>query len=369
MRKRVVIAMSGGIDSSVAAYLMKQKGYDCIGMYLHFWSDPKISEDEEDGQFPQNKCCSEDSLERARRIAHMLSMPFYVKDVQDIFKEKIVDDFLEKHKKALTPNPCVECNRNVKFGILLQSALSLGADYLATGHYARIRKRKEKYSLLMALDKEKDQSYFLYTLSQNKLKHVLFPIGQYNKKKVRQIAKISNLEPVIDQRESQGICFFPDKKHTDFLKRHLEKDEYSKGPIKTLDGEIIGSHQGLPFYTIGQRKGLRIGGEMSPYYVIALSKEDNAIIVGKEEDLKKEKLKAIHLHFINPPDGNEVKVYARIRHRFEPKKGLLKLNGEIGELIFEEPQRAITKGQSVVFYLPDKKDKKPEAVLGGGIIA
>ena len=274
--------------------------------------------------------------------------------------------------KCLTPNPCIECNRNIKFGELLQKMRELGADYLATGHYARkaVRKKsgKEIYILKMAKDKVKDQSYFLYTLSQEKLRHILFPIGGYTKEEVRKMADKFGLSDLKNKKESQGACFFPEKTHEKFLKRYLSERELKPGPIKTTKGEMIGEHEGLALYTIGQRKGIKIGGEHDPWYVVDLDRKHNSLIVGKNKEVFDEKLNVTNLAFTNgkiPPRTSKIK--ARIRHRFPVEDAVLNLdttskNVLSGELKFIKPQRAITPGQSIVFY-------KGEEVVGGGVIS
>ncbi|MBU1445923.1 tRNA 2-thiouridine(34) synthase MnmA, partial [Patescibacteria group bacterium] len=220
---KVLVAMSGGVDSSVVAALLKKDGYECIGVYMNFWTDPTAFEANQLAQFPQNKCCSLESANMARRIAGELDMPFYILNASEKFKKKVVDDFVDTYAVCQTPNPCVQCNKHIKFGFLLDRMKQLGADFVATGHFARVKKKKKKgknvWELYMGKDEVKDQSYFLYTLTQEKLKHVLFPVGAMTKKKVKKLAEKFGFHEVAKKRESQGICFFPDKKHSDFLKR------------------------------------------------------------------------------------------------------------------------------------------------------
>lgn len=360
--KKVLVAMSGGVDSSVAATILKNKGYDLVGIYLNFWSDPTVFEDDELVKFPQNKCCSIESLNNARKIATKLDIPFYVLNVKDRFKKQIVDYFIDTYKMCRTPNPCVECNRNIKFGFLLERMKQLKCDYIATGHFAQIKKKGDLYRLYMGKDSIKDQSYFLYTLTQDKLKHILFPVGGFSKSKVKKLAKKFGYKKTAEKKESQGVCFFPDKKYQDFLKRHFDKTVLKPGPIKTTKGEKIGEHKGLQMFTVGQRKGIEIGGEEKPWYVVRLDYKSNALIVGKNSELFKNQFTVSDLSFTEGKlkDG-EYTIQARIRYRFPPQKAILKIKGKKAEIIFNEPQRAITPGQSVVFY-------SRKRVVGGGII-
>lgn len=378
-RKKVLVGMSGGVDSSVTACLLKEQGYDVIGIHMKFWVDPAVFSEDENRKFPQNKCCTLEGLTRTRQLAAKIGIPFYVLNFEDAFKTQVVDFFVEEYGKGQTPNPCVECNRTVKFGLFLRKMEELGADYVATGHYVRkvtVREGDaERYELWTAKDKMKDQSYFLYVLTQEKLKHILFPLGDFTKTEVRAMAKKYGIPEVNEQKESQNLCFFPESNHGPFLRRYLEKQHFEPGPIITTEGKIIGSHKGLPLYTIGQRKGLEIGGiknmpnqEGNPWYVVKLDKERNAVVVGKADDLLVKECKAHSLNFIDgkiPPA--EQRFHARIRYRsllqpvtarqVQTAQGLeTKLT-----LDFDLPQRAVTPGQSVVFY-------EGEKLSGGGII-
>lgn len=390
-KKKVLVGMSGGVDSSVTACLLKEQGYDVIGIHLKFWVDPYVP-DEDGKKFPQNKCCTLEGLTRTRQLAAKIGIPFYVLNVEEPFKKEVVDYFVEEHAKGETPNPCIECNRNVKFGLFLQKMKELGADYVATGHYIRkvaIKKNgRETYQLHIAKDKIKDQSYFLYVLTQEKLKHILFPLGDFTKTEVRAMAKKYGIPEVNNQRESQNLCFFPEPGHGPFLKRYLSRQNFEPGDIITTQGRIIGTHKGLPLYTIGQRKGLEIGGiknmpnqEGNPWYVVRLDKSRNAVIVGKSDELFTKNCLAHTLNFIDGKIPNqENRFHARIRYRslLQPVtvRPVTDANGaqcgsgsrqSIGSpltkvvLDFDFPQRAITPGQSVVFYDGEK-------VAGGGII-
>lgn len=385
-KKKVLVGMSGGVDSSVTACLLKEQGYDVIGIHMKFWTDPTVFDGEESQKFPQNKCCTLEGLTRTRQLAGKIGIPFYVLNFEDAFKTEVVDFFIEGYGKGETPNPCVECNRNVKFGIFLQKMRELGADYVATGHYARKITVKEgngeRYELWTAKDKTKDQSYFLYVLTQEKLKHILFPLGDYTKTEVRAMARKYGIPEVNDQKESQNLCFFPEGNHGPFLKRYLKSKKFEPGPIVTTEGQTIGTHKGLPMYTVGQRKGLEIGGikgmpnqEGNPWYVVKLDAGNNALIVGRAENLLVSECKAHSLNFIDgkKPEG-KLRYHARIRYRslLQPVTvHPLPLSGEDPadpeektpklSLRFDLSLRAVTPGQSVVFYDGEK-------VAGGGII-
>ncbi len=383
-KKKVLVGMSGGVDSSVTACLLKEQGYDVTGIHLKFWTDPTVFSEEESMKFPQNKCCTLEGLTKTRQLAAKIGIPFYVLNFEDSFKENVVDFFVEEYGKGLTPNPCVECNRNVKFGFFLQKMKELGADYVATGHYARKVTVKnsdgigsgERYELWTAKDKMKDQSYFLYVLTQEKLKHILFPLGDLTKTEVRALAKKFGIPEVNEQKESQNLCFFPEGNHGPFLMRYLKNKQFEQGPIITTEGRIIGEHKGLPLYTVGQRKGLEIGGikdmpdqEGNPWYVVKLDKSKNAVIVGRAKDLLVKGCKARGLTFIDGKNpGEERRYHARIRYRSLLQPVTVRpvsVEGSGAEsklsLDFDLPQRAVTSGQSVVFY-------EGEKVAGGGII-
>ena len=380
MKKKVLVGMSGGVDSSVTACLLKEQGYDVIGIHLKFWVDPSEFTEEEALKFPQNKCCTLEGLTKTRQLAAKIGIPFYVLNFEEAFKTNVVDFFVEEYGRGLTPNPCIECNRNVKFGLFLQKMKELGADYVATGHYARRVSIKlpdgtENYELHTAKDKTKDQSYFLYVLTQEKLKHILFPLGDYTKKEVRELAKKFGIPEVNEQKESQNLCFFPEGNHGPFLKRYLQNKTFEPGPIITTSGREIGQHKGLPLYTVGQRKGLEIGGlknmpdqEGNPWYVVKLDTTRNAVIVGRADELLEKSCNVRDLNFIDgaAPQGAR-RFHARIRYRslLQPvtvqsaptnsnKNQKLKIE-------FETPVRGIAPGQSVVFYDGEK-------IVGGGVI-
>jgi len=484
---KVAIGLSGGVDSSVAAKILKDEGHDVIGLFLKLWSDPlcKIK--------GENRCCDQDALEDARRVAQKSDIPFYVINARDEFKKEIVDNFLEEYKNLRTPNPCVICNEKVKFDLMLNKALALGCEKLATGHYARIENarisknqfpitneisnsniqknkqynNKTIYQLFTGIDSSKDQSYMLYRLNQKQLSYVMLPLGEMTKKEVRAKAVEWDM-PVKEKPESQEICFFGDRDYRDFLKRYLSKDFFKPGDIVTSDGNVVGEHEGLVNYTIGQRRGIsqeipnkkdvttrtghgtninsnvistevekslrnknvqrpiclpvgKVSNEMSkskknchselvsesqrsrnkfgmtfekePLYVVGFNAKKNQLIVGDDEEIYKSEMTVGNLNWINKPknpstlEPKHLKIKIRYRHEavaceieynnLSSRKDKPKVSLRGGEnteknnitiqqydsirVIFDKPQRAITPGQSAVFYLGDE-------VLGGGII-
>lgn len=356
-KPRVIVAMSGGVDSAVAAALLEKQGYDVIGVFMKFWAD----QNNEDGKKVINKCCSLEAAEDARKVAEKLGFPFYVLNFKTTFKEVVVDDFLKQFEKGYTPNPCIRCNKFVKFGALLTKAKEFGAQFLATGHYAQITEEKGQFKLLRGKDKLKDQSYFLYNLGQKQLKHLLFPVGGYTKEEVRKLAKKFGLH-VYKKLESQEICFVPFKKHNLFLKKYLK---LKKGLIKTVDGKIVGEHEGLPLYTLGQRKGIRIGG-IGPFYVVAMDHKNNTLIVSNKKDDPCLFSNQLIVQKVNWLAGTApelpFKCDCSIRYHHSAEAIILKKVKKDNYLIkFSQPQRAITPGQSAVFY-------KGNELIGGGVI-
>ncbi len=364
-KKRVIVGMSAGVDSSVAAAVLKKQGYEVIGVFMHFWKEP--------GQdaLRENKCCSVESQQDARKVAQILDIPLYTANVAKEFKKEVVDYFLSETKAGRTPNPCVVCNERIKFNFLLKKMLEMDADYVATGHYAEIKKIGGKYHLYTSYDGEKDQTYFLYSLSQEQLARTLFPIGKYKKPEIRKIAEGFKL-PVFDKDDSQGLCFTPEKTPTEFIKRHLD---LSLGDIVLESGKKIGTHEGLEIYTIGQRKGINIGGS-GPYYVVSRDFRSNRLVVTNDENDEK-----IHKRSMLVAAGNwlvaepefpaEINVKIRYRHplvrstisRVEAGRKNPAQGGKAAYMVqFKEPQKAVTPGQSAVFYSDDNE------VLGGGVI-
>jgi len=303
-----------------------------------------------------NRGCSPEAEVRARRVARILKIPFYVFNFEKEFKKRIVNYFLNEYKKGVTPNPCIVCNKEIKFGLLLNKALALDTDFVATGHYARIKKSKNGFHLLRGKDKIKDQSYFLWKLNQNQLKRILFPIGNYTRDEVKILARKFKL-PVLSVPKSTEICFITTTIN-DFLRKNLNE---KPGKIIDTNGKIVGKHQGLYFYTIGQRKGIGLPG--GPYYVFEKDSKKNLLIVTKKEkDLRKKELIAKDVNWISGKVPQlPLKVRVKIRYRQKLAPAALTKNQKIYTLLFEKPQRAITPGQSVVFY-------KGDELLGGGII-
>ncbi len=345
-KEKVMVAMSGGVDSSVAAALLKKKNYDVVGVFMRFWSD-------ENHGVPINRCCSFEAYSDARRVAQKIGIPIYTLNMKVPFKKLVVDYFLKEYQAGRTPNPCVECNRFIKFGELFKKARAMGAEYIATGHYARVHNGK----LFKGKDPEKDQSYFLYTLNKEKLAHVLFPVGDYVKTRVRAMAKKMGL-PVHAKKDSQEVCFVGASLKS-FLKKYLKIKE---GKIVELESKkVLGRHEGFPFYTIGQRRGLELGG--GPWYVTAIDKKNNKIFVSRDEKkLLSKELVAEKVNWISgaaPKLPLRAKVKIRYKHKGTPAV-IRKIQNNY-KIIFSKPQRAVTAGQSAVFYRGDE-------VLGGGII-
>ena len=355
-RKRVVVAMSGGVDSSVAAALLVQEGYEVIGMMMRLWSEPSAN-----GIAPTNRCCTPDQMADARRVANHLDIPFFVVDVQDHFRESIVQFFIDEHLAGRTPNPCIECNRKIRFTFLLEHALALDADFLATGHYAQMRPVQGQYQLLKGVDSNKDQSYVLHMLNQNKLAHVLLPIGKFNKNEVRELARQFNLT-VASKQDSQDLCFLADGDYRRFLVEYGDQAMVS-GPIITEDGQEIGQHAGLPFYTIGQRKRLGISSPI-PLHVLQKDIKRNALVVGPRDNLGQQTLMVRDLNWIagKPPAPSD-SIQIKIRYKAHPAAGNVSdLGSGYAQVKFEEPIFGITPGQGAVFYNND-------ICLGGGLIA
>ena len=355
MKKKVLLGMSGGVDSSVAAILLKQQGYEVIGCTMRLW-EPRDNQEE-------SSCCGNDAIYDAKRVCDKLEIPHYTINCKQEFKEKVVDYFVTEYHKARTPNPCVECNRYLKFGAFYKKAKELQCDYIATGHYAAIEFSKQygQYVLKKSKEEKKDQTYFLYTISQDMLEHIIFPLQTCSQKEeIRKIAKENNLE-VANKKDSQEICFIPNDNYQEFLKQYGGNQD-KIGNIILKNGEILGQHQGLTKYTIGQRKGLGISYK-KPLYVLALKQETNEVIVGEEKELYHKQLYVEDVNWMVPSNQKEpIKAKAKIRYRAKEADCTVSFEKDKTKVVFEEEQRAITPGQSIVFY------DKDGLVLGGGKI-
>jgi tRNA-specific 2-thiouridylase len=358
MADHVVVAMSGGVDSSAAAALLVEQGYAVIGVMLRLWAEPPLPGAEADAS---NRCCSLESLAGAQAVADRLDIPFYVINAEEPFRRGVVDFFIREYAAGRTPNPCLTCNRKIRFGYLLEYARSLGARYLATGHYARIRAGADgKLELWRGVDPLKDQSYVLSVLGQNDLRQVLFPMGEYTKAQVRALAAGRGL-PTASRPESQDLCFVADGDYRRFLTRWAPAS-VRPGPILDRQGRRLGTHRGLPFYTVGQRGGLGIAAPR-PLYVLELQVESNTLFVGAAEDLGQRWLRAAGVNWIaGDPPASSSSVRVQIRYRAEPvpARTVSRPDGSV-EVYLAESLRGVTPGQAAVFY-------RDEACLGGGTI-
>jgi len=352
-KKRVIIGMSGGVDSSVSALLLKDQGYDVIGIYMKNWGE--IDE--------YGKCTSEEDFEYVAKVCEQIGIPYYSVNFEKEYYDKVFAYFLEEYKRGRTPNPDVMCNREIKFGEFLQKAIELEADYIATGHYAQVKQIDGKYQLLRGVDSNKDQSYFLNTLTQYQLSKAMFPIGHLPKKEVRRIAEEAGLATA-KKKDSTGICFIGERDFKDFLGKFLPAQP---GEIRDLDGNLKGHHTGLMYYTLGQRKGLGIGGSGTgePWFVAEKDLENNILYVvqGDHPALYSKGLFATEVHWISEEaPANTFTCTAKFRYRQPDQKVTVHIKeNNTCEVIFDKPQKAVTPGQSVVFY-------QDEVCLGGGTI-
>ena len=346
--------MSGGIDSSVAAYLLSQAGETCVGATMRLYQNDDIG-------VREKACCSLDDVEDARSVAAQLHIPYYVFDFSGAFRENVMDRFVSAYENGMTPNPCIDCNRYLKFDALYERAMQMGCQKVATGHYVRVAEETGRYILKKALDENKDQSYVLYSLTQEQLAHTVFPLGEKTKPEVRQIAAEQGFFNA-EKPESQDICFVPDGDYARFIESYAGK-RFPEGDFLSMDGKVLGRHKGIIHYTIGQRRGLGIADE-APLYVVKIDARANTVTLGRNEDLFTRELTAHGVNLVAVPEiRGEVRCKAKIRYRHReqpctvtmPEKDTLRV-------VFDEPQRAITAGQSVVLYDGD-------TVLGGGVIA
>ena len=350
MKKTVVVAMSGGVDSSVAAALLKKQGYQVIGLTMCF------NLAEKDGAKPS--CCGFVGIEDARGVCHKLGIRHYVINLNKDFYREVIQNFYQEYLSGRTPNPCVRCNQFIKFGILFKKAINLGAQFLATGHYAKIVKSRQGYLLKKAKDLKKDQSYFLYRLTKEQLKHIIFPLGNFTKPKIREMAADFGLS-VAQKQDSQEICFLPDGKYRDLIKTK-GLNSVKPGNLVDKDGNILGVHQGISLYTIGQRHGLGVTGKY-PLYVTKIDVKNNKITVGPHQDTLKRYFLIKDKHFIAKSFKKKIEIKVRIRYNHKEMPAVIHPIKSRLKVIFKKPQFAITPGQSAVFY-----DKN--IVLGGGII-
>lgn len=356
-KKKVMIGMSGGVDSSVAAALLLEQGYEVVGVTLRLWS-----EDCEETDRPGQSCCSVDDVNDARMVAAKLGIPHYVLNFKDVFKKDVVDYFVNEYQHGRTPNPCIACNRYIKFEGLLNKALAMGFDYVATGHYATVAQNPEtsRYELHRGISTKKDQSYVLYHFTQEQLSHILMPLGVYSKEETRDMAEKYQLA-IAKKPDSQEICFIPDQDYAAFIERYTGKKSVP-GNFLDTKGNVIGVHKGIWHYTIGQRKGLGIAFGV-PMFVVQIDVERNTVTLAKEEEIFKNILYAEDLNYIEIPGlAAPLACQAKVRYSAIPAPAILypEENGRV-KVVFDQPQRAVTPGQSVVFYHDD-------SVVGGGTI-
>lgn len=354
--KKVVVGMSGGVDSSVAAYLLKEQGYDVIGVTMQIWQDEEPGVQEENGG-----CCGLSAVEDARRVASELQIPYYVMNFKREFQEHVIDYFVGEYLHGRTPNPCIACNRYVKWEALLSRSLGIGADYIATGHYAQVERLKNgRFAIRNSATKRKDQTYALYNLTQEQLSRTLMPVGAYSKEQIRRIAEEISL-PVASKPDSQDICFVPDGDYAAFIRKEYQ-GKIPEGNFVTSDGQILGRHKGITHYTVGQRKGLGLALGY-PAFVLEIRPETNEVVIGTKEESMTREVRANRLNFMAVEDiEGEMRAFAKIRYNHKGAWCTVKRTEE-DEIccVFDEAQRAVTPGQALVLY-------DGEYVLGGGTI-
>ena len=365
---KIAVAMSGGVDSSAAAAILKDEGHELVGFTMQLWNQRRGINVDEHGEPLPSRCCSLDDVYDARRVAEELGIPFYVLNLERDFERDVVQPFVTSYLNGETPIPCVACNSRLKFASLDRLALSLGCEKVATGHYARVEHDKEanRYRLFRGRNLQKDQSYFLWELTQEQLSRSLFPLGEMSKPEVRDAARVHNLA-IADKAESQEICFVPDGDYAGFIDRYLEAEDETnrlpgEGEIINTSGRVVSKHSGIHRYTVGQRRGLGLSSER-PLYVISLDAEKNRVVVGSQEELLRDEFTAAGVNWIALDEPTEpVRAEVRVRYRHTPAPAsITSLANMRARIRFDEPQRAITPGQATVFYRGDE-------VVGGGWI-
>ena len=356
-KKTVVVGMSGGVDSSVAAYLLKEQGYNVIGVTMQIWQDEAREVQEEEGG-----CCGLSAVEDARRVAASLNIPHYVMNFKKEFQSQVMDYFVQEYMAGRTPNPCIACNRYVKWESLLQKSLGLGADYIATGHYARVEQLENgRFAIRRSVTARKDQTYALYNLTQEQLARTLMPVGDYEKEEIRKIAQEIGLN-VAAKPDSQEICFIPDHDYASFIQAYTGKED-QPGNFVDLQGNVLGRHRGITHYTVGQRKGLNLSMG-HPVFVVAIRPETNEVVIGENQDVFTNTLRCSKLNWmaVDGLEDGELRLSAKIRYSHKDEPCVIRKIGEdLVECIFDRPVRAVTPGQAVVFYQGDY-------VAGGGTI-